>query len=169
MRASGLISSLHSFCLLLFSHYVVSDSFATPWTLATRLLCPWDSPSKNTGADCHFPFPGIFLIQGLNPCLLGLPHWQAGTLPLAALGKTHLKCALCKSQPFPVFLQAGKKELPYKIRGIPMFNCTAALSCLPVEILGKVGTYICIFLLPGSMISPLWGWEGKLNNGEDGI
>ena len=20
----------------------------------TRLLCPWDSPGKNTGVDCHF-------------------------------------------------------------------------------------------------------------------
>ena len=24
----------------------------TPWTVA-RLLCPWDSPEKNTGVDCH--------------------------------------------------------------------------------------------------------------------
>ena len=26
----------------------------TPWTVATRLLCPWDSPGKNTGMSCHF-------------------------------------------------------------------------------------------------------------------
>ena len=32
----------------------MSDSFATPWTIATRLLCPWDFPGKNTGVDCHF-------------------------------------------------------------------------------------------------------------------
>ena len=36
----------------------------------TRLLCPWDSPGKNTGAGCHFLLQGIFLTQGLNPCLL---------------------------------------------------------------------------------------------------
>ena len=24
----------------------------TPWT--ARLLCPWDSPGKNTGVGCHF-------------------------------------------------------------------------------------------------------------------
>jgi len=29
----------------------------TPWTVATRLLCPWDSPGKNTGVGCHFPTP----------------------------------------------------------------------------------------------------------------
>ena len=25
-----------------------------PWTAAARLLCPWDSPSKNTVVGCHF-------------------------------------------------------------------------------------------------------------------
>ena len=44
--------------------------FATPWT--ARLLCPWDSPGKNTGASYHFQFKGIFLTQGLNLCLLHL-------------------------------------------------------------------------------------------------
>ena len=29
---------------------------------------------------CHF-FQGIFLIQGLNPCLLCLRHWQADSSP----------------------------------------------------------------------------------------
>ena len=44
---------------------------ATPWTVATRLLCPWDCPGKNTGVDCHFLFQGIFLTQGSK---LNLPH-----------------------------------------------------------------------------------------------
>ena len=25
----------------------------TPWTAATRLLCPWDFPGKSTGVGCH--------------------------------------------------------------------------------------------------------------------
>ena len=36
-----------------------------------RLLCPWDSPGKNTGMGCHSLLQGIFPTQGLNP---GLPH-----------------------------------------------------------------------------------------------
>ena len=28
--------------------------FATPSTIAARLLCPWDSPGKNTRVGCHF-------------------------------------------------------------------------------------------------------------------
>ena len=39
--------------------------------LPTRLLCPWNSPEKNTGVGCHALLQGIFLTQGLN---LGLLH-----------------------------------------------------------------------------------------------
>ena len=39
---------------------VVSDSAAL-W-----LLCPWDSPGKNTGVGCHALLQGIFPTQGLN-------------------------------------------------------------------------------------------------------
>ena len=39
--------------------------FATPWTVA-RLLCPWDSPGKNTGVGCHALLQGIVPTQGSN-------------------------------------------------------------------------------------------------------
>ena len=39
----------------------------------TRLLCPWDSPGKNTGAGCRFRLLGVFLTQGLNQSLL---NWR---------------------------------------------------------------------------------------------
>ena len=40
--------------------------FATPWTVAYRLLLPWDFPGKNTGVGCHFLLQEIFPTQGLN-------------------------------------------------------------------------------------------------------
>ena len=43
----------------------------------SRLLCPWDSPGKNTQVGCRAPLQGIFPTQGLNP------HSQAGSLPPA--------------------------------------------------------------------------------------
>ena len=61
--------------------------FATQWTVAIRPLCPLTSPGKNTGVGGHSLLQGIFLIQGLNPRLLSLLHWQAGSLPLASPGK----------------------------------------------------------------------------------
>ena len=38
----------------------------TPWTQPARLLCPWDSPGKNTGVGCHALLQGICPIQGSN-------------------------------------------------------------------------------------------------------
>ena len=35
----------------------------------------------------HILLQGIFLTQGSNPGLVHLLHWQAGSLPLAPLGK----------------------------------------------------------------------------------
>ena len=36
---------------------------------ATRLLCPWDSPCRNTGVGCHALLQGFFPTQGSNPGL----------------------------------------------------------------------------------------------------
>ena len=47
------------------------------------LLCPWNSPGKNTGMDCHSLLQGIFTAQGLN---LGLLHYR-DSLPSEPQGK----------------------------------------------------------------------------------
>ena len=62
--------------------------FVTPGTVPTRLLCPWDSPGKNTAACFHFLLQGIFLTQGLSLYLLHLLHWQVDSLPLSHLGSS---------------------------------------------------------------------------------
>ena len=60
--------------LSMFSCSVMFNSFATPWTQPASLLCPWDSPGKNTGVVCHFLLQRIFPTQGSNPRLM---HWIA--------------------------------------------------------------------------------------------
>ena len=52
---------------------VVSDSVQPHGLQPTSLLCPWNSPGKNTGVGSHSLLQGIFLTQGLN---LPLVHWQ---------------------------------------------------------------------------------------------
>ena len=52
------------------SHLVVSDSLWPHGLEPARLLCPWNSPGKNTGVGCHFLLQGIYLTKGLNPSLL---------------------------------------------------------------------------------------------------
>ena len=64
----------------------VSNPWQSQVPQPTRLLCPWDSPGKNTGVGCHFLLQGIFLTQGLNLHLLHLLYWQAHSLPLHYLG-----------------------------------------------------------------------------------
>ena len=43
----------------------------TPWTVPTSLLCPWNSPGRNTRVGIHSILQGIFLTQGSNR---GLSH-----------------------------------------------------------------------------------------------
>ena len=55
-----------------------SDSLRPRGLHPARLLCPWDSPGKNTGEGCHALLQGIFPTQVLNPRLLHLPALAGG-------------------------------------------------------------------------------------------
>ena len=46
---------------------MLSNCIVTPWTVASRLLCPWDFPGKNIGVACHFLLQGIFPDQRIEP------------------------------------------------------------------------------------------------------
>ena len=49
----------------------------------TRLLCPWASPGKNTGAGCHALPPGDLSNPGNEPAPPAAPALQADSLPLS--------------------------------------------------------------------------------------
>ena len=72
---------------------MVSDSVWSHRQQPNRLLCPWDSPGKNTGVGFRFLLQGIFPTQGSNPGLLCLLYWQAGSLPLVPPWKPHAAAA----------------------------------------------------------------------------
>ena len=63
-------------CML--SHFSCVQLFATLWTVACQLLCPWDSPGKNTVVSCHallqgnLPSPGIEFVFLMSPELAGM-------------------------------------------------------------------------------------------------
>ena len=44
--------------------------FATPQTVAPRLLCPWDFSGKNPGVGSISRLQGVFPTRGLNPGIL---------------------------------------------------------------------------------------------------
>ena len=74
--------------LLLFSLWVMSDCFATPWTVARQAPLSMEFSSTRTHwcvcleywNGCHFLPQAIFPTQWPN---LQLLHWQADSLPLS--------------------------------------------------------------------------------------
>ena len=65
---------------------VVSNSLQPYGPQTTRLLCPRDSPGKNTRVGCHAILQGIFPTQESNLCLLYLLHRRQILYPLSHLG-----------------------------------------------------------------------------------
>ena len=68
--------------------------FGIPWTVVTRLLCPRDSPGKNSEVGSLSFLQGIFLTWGSN---LGLLHWQVDSLPTEPPRKPPLLLTSLKS------------------------------------------------------------------------
>ena len=62
---------------------VVSDCLRPCGLYPPRLLCPWDSPGKNTGVGYHLLLQGIFPTQGSNP---GLLYFRQTLYPLSHQG-----------------------------------------------------------------------------------
>ena len=61
----------------------------------TKLLCPWDSPGKNTVVGCHVLLQGIFPIQGQNPHLLN-SCIADGFFTAEPLGGPYINTHICK-------------------------------------------------------------------------
>ena len=53
---------------------VMSDSLWPHGLYPTSLLCPWNSPGKNTGVGSYSLLQGIFPTQESNQCLLHCRH-----------------------------------------------------------------------------------------------
>ena len=54
----------------------------------TRLLCPWDSPGKNTGVGCHALLQGNLPDPRMEPWS---PALQADSLPAKPPGKPKMR------------------------------------------------------------------------------
>ena len=78
---------------------LVTQSYPTLWPREpqepTSLLCPWDSPGKNTKAGSHSLLKGIFPTQGSN---LHLLRSQADSLLLSHPGKYTDTCHIFLSK-----------------------------------------------------------------------
>ena len=73
--------------LLLFSCQVISNSFATPWTVVHQVPLSMGFPRKESWSGLPFPFPGDVPDLGIEP---RSPALQADTLPSELPGKPTL-------------------------------------------------------------------------------
>ena len=69
------------------SHLVISNALQPHGLEPARLLCPWNSPSKNTGVGSHSLLQRIFPTQGLNP---GFPHCRQILYQLSHKGRPRI-------------------------------------------------------------------------------
>ena len=95
--------------------------FAIPWTAAYSAPLSTGFPREKRWMGSNFLLQGIFLTQGLNPCLL---HWQLISLTVSHLGgnvtanyildskKVILKVIRCQSEK-KYFLYIFKKSKNY--------------------------------------------------------
>ena len=67
-------------------------------TQPARLLCPWNSPGKNTGVGLPFPSLGDLPDLGIEPKSLASPALAGGIFTTAPPGKS-----ICRpGNPFPI-------------------------------------------------------------------
>ena len=97
-----------------------------------RLLCPWDSPVKNTGVGCHALLQGIILSLGSNP---GLPHCRWFLHHLSHQGSPRIlewvACPFSRGSPDP---------------GIELGSPALQADSLPAELPGTPGTGVYALL-----------------------
>ena len=129
----------------------------------TRLLCPWNSPSKNTGVGCHFLLQGSFPTQGgklgLLHCrqiLYHLSHQGSPTIHLGAGGNfrspnpwegpqmlTQLKCTEMKE-----CVLRGTSQMPLlcgvQVPGDLMTKYSQMFQARWCEIQGKHSSLECL-------------------------
>ena len=86
--------------MLVLSHSAVSNFLWPHGLQPPRLLCPWNSPGKNTGVGCHFLLQRTFL-PGMNPTC---PALAVGFLLLSHLGRPKLDYSGDKTSLFKMYV-----------------------------------------------------------------
>ena len=108
-----------------------------------RLLCPWDTPGKNTGVDCHFLLQMIFPTQGLN---LGLLHCRQTLYPLSHRGSPFTPISN-----YMLFYGNFNSE----IFSLFLFLCSITVICLDVNLF--------LFISPGKYQLSLLNLESLIS------
>ena len=110
---SSLPVMVYNMCVCV-SCSVISNCLQLHGLQPTRLLCPWNSPGKNTGVGCQSLLQGIFLTQGLN---LGLLHCRQILYYLSLQGSLTYNITIANKKRSYLIKSAAYKGL---LRGLYM-------------------------------------------------
>ena len=101
----------------------------------TRLLCPWDSPDKNTRGGMSCPPPGDLPNAEMEPKSHVAPTLQAGSLPLSSRTNYHVPKIFAR-QPF-IHFYTGNLRMPFHILiGVTTYHNSLgdlAYACRPIS------------------------------------
>ena len=101
----------------------------TSWTAATRLLCPWTFPGKNTGVGISsrdLPNPGIKL---MSPALAG--ELLTTRPPGKSLSSVQFSCSVMSDSLWPHELQHARPPCPSPTPGVYPNSCASSRWCHP--------------------------------------
>ena len=147
-------------------HVLVVQSYLTlqphgMWP--TRLLCPWDSPGKNTEVGCHSLLQGIIPTQGSSP---GLLHYTQMLYHMSHKGNKHQIRSVAQS--CLTLCDPMNRSTPGLLvhHQLPEFTETHPSSqwCHPAISSSVVPFSSCLQSLPASEsfpMSQLFSWGGQ--------
>ena len=69
----------------------MSNPLRPQWLQPTRLLCPQNSPGKNTGAGCHALLQGLFLTEDWN----GVSYTAGRFFIIWTTREAQFSCSVC--------------------------------------------------------------------------
>ena len=114
-----------------------------------RLLCPWNSPGKNTGVDYHFLLQGIFPTQGSNlhleHCRQILYHWASSEALVSTIEML--------LNPVFLFIPASLTALA-QMSCLAFFFSEASCSVFPTSLPSLTLLQKCL-----SLETQIWGWQ----------
>ena len=103
---------------------------------SARLLCPWDSPGKNTGVGCHAFLQGIFPTQpGIEPISPAAPVLQADSLPGKPINNNSI-ISITKSL-FNIISNHEEDEVPGKYKDQQVIVCRDYKNSVPKREMSK--------------------------------
>ena len=128
------------------SRSVGSDSLWPCGLQPTRLLCPWDSPGKNTGVGCRFVNDWMLLIKSFCPAIVWALKFSIYYSPPHSLeNKVLLFVSLFGFHPFQFFFFSNLSIIMFPALPQELHKQVSSLLCTQA-LLNEVANCFLVYL-----------------------